>query len=61
MSVGPKRKTSKAKTRSRRSHHAISPVQLCACENCGAMHLPHKVCLECGYYKKSPVMSPKGA
>lgn len=55
----PKRRTSKAKTRSRRAHHALPKMQLITCENCGAKRLPHRVCPECGYYKKSPVMSPK--
>jgi large subunit ribosomal protein L32 len=57
----PKRKISKSRKQSRRSHHAITNARLSRCENCGAMHMPHKVCPECGYYKKAPVTSPKGA
>ncbi len=57
----PKRKISKARKRARRSHHALPKSQLIACENCGSMRRPHRVCPECGYYKNAPVATPKGA
>jgi len=34
----------------RRSHHALKDVRLSACASCGAMHIPHKVCMACGKY-----------
>lgn len=47
----PKRKTSKMKKRTRRSHHAISGKSLVNCTHCGEPKMPHRVCSECGYYK----------
>jgi len=46
----PKRKTSHARTRSRRAHHALRPPNLSPCPKCGAKRLPHRVCAQCGYY-----------
>jgi len=45
----PARKTSKARTRKRRAHHALSGVNLAACPNCGHSRLPHAACDNCGY------------
>ena len=48
----PKKKTSKAKTRSRRAaawRLRSSPRSVC--DRCGAAKLPHRVCGSCGWYK----------
>jgi len=55
----PKRRTSKAKRDSRRSHHAMTPPQWSACSNCGERVLPHRVCSACGHYKGRRVLTPK--
>lgn len=47
----PFRKTSKAAKNKRRSHLALSAQTIIACNNCGAMIKPHRVCRECGFYK----------
>ncbi len=47
----PKRKTSKARKRQRRSHLAISAPQTNTCPNCQATTVPHRVCSSCGTYK----------
>jgi large subunit ribosomal protein L32 len=47
----PKKKTSKQKRNTRRSHHALTPLNFSTCTNCGSPHLPHCVCESCGYYK----------
>ncbi|NQT84697.1 50S ribosomal protein L32 [bacterium] len=61
MSPCPKRKHSKSRTRKRRTHQGLSGVQLATCSHCGATHLPHRVCPNCGYYGEEPIVSPEGA
>jgi large subunit ribosomal protein L32 len=51
MSV-PKRKKSKARTRSRRAHKSLERPQLRPCPKCGARRLPHRICTQCGYYNE---------
>ncbi len=50
----------RAHTKNRRSHHALSAVTLTVCKNCGAQHRPHHMCLECGFYKGRQVMDLAG-
>ncbi len=45
----PVKKTSKSKTRTRRSHQAMSAVNYSACPKCGSAKLPHAACGKCGY------------
>ncbi len=48
----PKRKTSKAKSRSRRaSNWKLSLPSKSTCPNCGTIKTPHVVCSKCGWYK----------
>ncbi len=37
-------------TANRRSHHGLSTPEMAVCKNCGAMHRPHHMCLNCGFY-----------
>lgn len=46
----------RAHTANRRSHHALKAVNLSKCSHCGALHRPHHMCLECGYYNGRQVM-----
>ena len=53
----PKKRKSKAKTRSRRSHNdRMVPTQLQRCDHCFAPKLPHRVCPECGKYREEQVI-----
>lgn len=45
----PKKKTSKTKTATRRSHNALS-VNLSTCAQCKEIVPSHTVCPNCGYY-----------
>ena len=50
MSV-PKRKVSKQRRNKRRSSvWKLAAPGLVACPKCGALHLPHRMCPECGTY-----------
>ena len=48
----PKRKMSRSNTRHRRSQwKAVAPtLATCANPACGAKHLPHRACGQCGQY-----------
>ena len=45
----PVTKKSKMRKRTRRSHHALTPVALSACPQCGQARRPHTACNNCGY------------
>ena len=47
----PKRKQSKTRTDKRRTHDKAVAPTLAVCPNCGAWHVYHTVCGECGYYR----------
>lgn len=47
----PKRRQSKARTLKRRTHDKAVTPTLAVCPNCGAWHVYHTVCPECGYYR----------
>ena len=47
----PKRKHSKTRTVKRRTDHQPVIPTLAICPNCGAWHVYHCVCKECGYYR----------
>lgn len=53
----PKHRTSKARKRKRRSHHALNAPPAAACERCGATKVPHTVCESCGYYRGRNVLA----
>ena len=46
----PKRRISKQRGRSRRTHYKAEAPTLAICSHCGAAHIYHTVCGECGYY-----------
>lgn len=47
----PKRRTSKSRKGTRRSHHRVTPVQIQYCARCNEAVMPHRVCSHCGYYQ----------
>ena len=52
----PKRKTSKARKRKRRSHLGIARPNLVKCKRCDSLTEPHTVCVECGFYRGKPLI-----
>jgi len=45
----PKKKTSKQRTRTRRSHHALNATNYSVCKRCGNAKMPHAACDSCGF------------
>lgn len=55
----PKRRVSKTRKLKRRTHDALTPVNLGVCPNCGAKVLPHHMCNECGQYDGQQIVEKK--
>jgi len=51
MGACPKNRISKLRGRKRRTHYKAEAPTLAVCPNCGASHIYHTVCGECGYYR----------
>ncbi|MCK5172514.1 MAG: 50S ribosomal protein L32 [Planctomycetes bacterium] len=45
----PAKKTSKSRTRTRRSHKKLTPINYSVCKKCGNSKLPHAACDKCGF------------
>jgi large subunit ribosomal protein L32 len=52
----PKRRHSRARTRKRRSHDALTAPSVARCSECGEPKLPHRLCSGCGTYKGRTVI-----
>lgn len=46
----------RAHTRNRRSHHALSAARFTHCKKCGESVMPHVVCTNCGTYSEREVI-----
>lgn len=57
----PTKKISKSRRDMRRSHLAISPVNVVLCPNCGESKLPHHICKNCGVYNGKQILKDKRA
>ena len=50
--VVPAKRLSYSRSRKRRFQKEIlNPSKLVRCKNCNALTLPHRICIECGFYK----------
>ncbi len=47
----PKRRTSKSRQGTRRSHHHLTAKGVQYCARCNEPVMPHKVCPNCGHYQ----------
>lgn len=47
----PKKRTTRSAQGQRRSHDALTAVELGKCPNCGKEVVPHAVCVACGQYR----------
>jgi large subunit ribosomal protein L32 len=55
----PKKRTSKARKRSRRANWKLEAPNLSACPQCHQPRLAHRVCKSCGFYDGRRVLSVK--
>ncbi len=53
----PKRKVSRTNRDKRRTHDGIKLLNITECPRCHSKKIAHHVCLECGYYKNSEIIS----
>ena len=49
-------RSTRSHTGNRRSHHALAGVRVSKCQNCGAMHKSHAICMNCGSYNGRKVL-----
>jgi len=52
----PRRKKSKSRRDMRRATHKLKAVNVGVCPQCGTSKLPHRVCIQCGFYRKKDVL-----
>ncbi len=52
----PKQRHTKSRRNKRRMHLFLKKPSLTKCVKCGKPTLPHRVCLNCGYYKGKEVI-----
>ncbi|HHW11059.1 MAG TPA: 50S ribosomal protein L32 [Firmicutes bacterium] len=57
--ANPKRRWSKARTSSHRANWKPEVIDTNTCGRCRQPKLPHRVCLNCGYYDGRQVMEIK--
>ncbi|MBD87253.1 MAG: 50S ribosomal protein L32 [Rhodospirillaceae bacterium] len=53
----PKKKVTRSRRDKRRSHHALTRVNVVECPNCGELKRAHHVCAACGHYRDRQVFS----
>lgn len=54
----PKYRSSKSKKRMRVAQwDGVEEPSVGECENCGEAKRPHRVCMECGYYRGEKILS----
>ncbi|MFP4459665.1 MAG: 50S ribosomal protein L32 [Candidatus Zixiibacteriota bacterium] len=53
----PKRRHSRTRGKKRRTHYKKPLKQVMECPNCGSPKLPHRICMECGFYNGREVLT----
>lgn len=55
----PKRRHSRERKGERRASIKLAIKQSVICPNCGAITVPHQVCVACGFYKGKEIIKKK--
>ena len=55
----PKRKHSRSRTLSKRTHQGVAVPASSRCPKCGNVKRPHTVCPQCGTYKEREIFPAK--
>ncbi|HEX9856042.1 MAG TPA: 50S ribosomal protein L32 [Acidimicrobiia bacterium] len=55
----PKKKMSRSRTRRRKANWKVSAPHTIPCDRCGAPHMSHRVCANCGSYKGREIIAVK--
>ena len=56
MSICPKNKSSKGRRDRRRANWKMTAPTLVPCSKCCELMIPHRVCKNCGSYKKEEII-----
>ena len=59
MAVPKKRRSKSNKRTHRATAWKIEVPTMVVCKTCGELHVAHRVCTACGYYKGRPVIQIK--
>jgi len=59
MTPLPKRRISTRRGGKRKAAIKLNLLGLVKCQNCSTLHLPHRVCHNCGFYHGKEVVKPK--
>ena len=57
----PKRRHSKTRGRTRRTHYTLQAPSRSVCPQCREAKPPHRVCPHCGFYKGREIVAVEGA
>lgn len=55
----PKKRHTRSRRNSRRSHDALTSPPASVCPQCSEPKRPHNVCPSCGFYKGREVINPQ--
>jgi len=52
----PKKKMSRSRTRRRKAQWKVAAPTKSRCPQCGAAHIPHRACAQCGTYNGREIL-----
>lgn len=55
----PKKRLTSTRSGNRQSHDKLECPSLVVCSNCKSRIIPHRICINCGYYKGKQIILDK--